>query len=148
MTAYTLLRKVHLYSGLVLLTFVVMYFVTGYPMIHHSWFPDPEPVKSTRTEPLSYAGPMEPEAYSLYLQEAFGLRGKRQPGRRMDDGGWRFRYFRPGSRGRGDLGGGQRPHLQARGRAQRWSAFIACTATAVAGSTTSGWCSMTRPACR
>ncbi|HCL27287.1 MAG TPA: hypothetical protein DIC52_02490 [Candidatus Latescibacteria bacterium] len=77
MSLFTLLRKVHLYSSLVLLTFVVMYFVTGYIMVHHSWFPDPTPFKSACTEPLSYAGPMDPEV--------------------MEDGGWRFRYARPGT---------------------------------------------------
>ena len=49
MNTYTLLRKIHLYAGLAILTFVIMYFVTGYPMIHGKWFPNPGPVETTRT---------------------------------------------------------------------------------------------------
>ena len=36
---YDLIRKIHLYTGLTLLAFVLMYFVTGYVMIHHDLFP-------------------------------------------------------------------------------------------------------------
>ncbi len=97
MNSYTLLRKIHLYSGLILMTFVVMYFVTGYVMVHHDWFPHAEPVATTRTEPLEFAAVEDPKAYSLYLQQTFDLRGKRQEPRRGDDGSWRFRYFRPGT---------------------------------------------------
>jgi hypothetical protein len=96
-SAYTVFRKIHLYSGLILLTFVVMYFITGYALIHHEWFPESEPVKTTRIEPLSFAGVGDPDTYSLYLQERFELRGKRRQPNRFDDGRWRFRYFRPGT---------------------------------------------------
>jgi hypothetical protein len=97
MSAYTLLRKIHLYAGLAVLIFLVMYFVTGYPIIHDSWFPKPEPVKTTRTEPLAYTGPKEPEAFANYLQETFDLRGRPIRRRRLPDGGWEFRYTRPGT---------------------------------------------------
>ena len=102
MSVYTVLRKIHLYTGLALMTFVVMYFVTGYPMIHHEWFPDSEPRETVRTEPLEYADIADPdiadpESYALYLQETFDLRGKRQRQRQRDDGSWRFDYFRPGT---------------------------------------------------
>jgi hypothetical protein len=50
-----------------------------------------------RTEQLSYAGPKEPTAYSKYLQETFGLRGKPAQQRRLKDGSWVFRYSRPGT---------------------------------------------------
>jgi hypothetical protein len=97
MNSYTLLRKIHLYAGLVILAFVVMYFVTGYLWIHRNWFPNPEPLKTTRTEMLVYTGPKEPAAYSSYLQETFDLRGKPTQPRRLNDGSWEFRYFRPGT---------------------------------------------------
>lgn len=97
MNSYTLLRKIHLYAGLVILAFVIMYFVTGYPMIHHDWFSSPEAVKKTRTEPLAYTGPREPAAYSMYLQETFDLRGKPTRQRRLGDGSWEFRFSRPGT---------------------------------------------------
>jgi hypothetical protein len=97
MNTYTVLRKIHLYAGLSILTFVIMYFVTGYPMIHGSWFPKPAIITTTRTEQLSYAGAKEPEAYSKYLQETFDLRGKITRQRRLKDGSWVFRYSRPGT---------------------------------------------------
>lgn len=97
MSVYTLLRKIHLYSGLAILAFVMMYFVTGYPMIHRDWFPHPEPVKTTRTESLAYVGPKEPAAYSTYLQETLDLRGKPVRQQRLQDGSWEFRYSRPGT---------------------------------------------------
>ncbi|MGH7770298.1 MAG: PepSY-associated TM helix domain-containing protein [Candidatus Binatia bacterium] len=97
MLTYTLLRKIHLYTGLAILIFLVMYFVTGYPMIHYDWFPKPEPEKTTRTEPLRYTGPKEPEAFANYLKETFDLRGKAIRRRQLPDGGWEFRFTRPGT---------------------------------------------------
>lgn len=97
MNTYTLWRKIHLYAGLAVLAFVVMYFVTGYPMIHHKWFSNPEPVITKRTESLAYRGPEEPGAFSDYLQETFDLGGKPIQRVRLRDGSWRFRYSRPGT---------------------------------------------------
>jgi len=97
MTTYTLFRTIHLYAGLALLAFVIMYFVTGYPMIHHAWFPQSEPNRTIRTEMLVYPGAREPAAYSIYLQETFNLRGKVTRQRRLKDGSWEFRYSRPGT---------------------------------------------------
>lgn len=97
MKGYTLLRKVHLYSGLVILAFVIMYFVTGYVIIHQNWLPKPEPVKTTRTESLVYTGSKEPAAYSMYLQKVFDLRGQLARPRWLQDGSVQFRYVRPGT---------------------------------------------------
>jgi hypothetical protein len=97
MNTYTLFRKIHLYTGLAILLFLVMFFVTGYPIIHDDWFPKPEPVKTTRTESLAYTGPKEPEAFAKYLQETFDLRGRPIRRRLLQDGGWEFRYTRPGT---------------------------------------------------
>ena len=94
---YSLFRKVHLYAGLSLFTFVVMYFVTGYPIIHHDWFDDAEPVKSERTVELVHP-PGEPlKEYAVLLQDQLGLRGKRTLSRQLKDGRWKFEYWRPGT---------------------------------------------------
>ena len=93
---YETIRKIHLYTGLSLLTFVGMYFVTGYVMIHGSWFPTLEIQRTLRLEPLSGAKEMSPEACAVYLQDRFGLRGKRLPPQQLKDGRWRFRYAHPG----------------------------------------------------
>jgi hypothetical protein len=97
MSIYTLLRKIHLYTGLAILAFVIMYFITGYVIIHQNWFPNPEPLKTMRIEPLVYTGPKEPVAYAIYLQETFKLWGKVTRQRRLTDGSWEFRYSRPGT---------------------------------------------------
>jgi hypothetical protein len=93
---YDTIRRIHLYTGVGLLAFVVMYFVTGYVLIHHDWFPGAEPVKSTREETLTPAPGLSPEEYAVLLQRQCGLAGKRQPPVRMKDGGWKFAYARPG----------------------------------------------------
>ena len=93
---YDTIRRIHLYAGVGLLAFVVMYFVTGYVLIHGEWFPGTPPVKSTREESLTSAPGASPEEFSALLQQRFGLAGKRQPPVRMKDGGWKFEYLRPG----------------------------------------------------
>ena len=93
---YDTIRRIHLYTGVGVLAFVVMYFFTGYVLIHHEWFPDSPPAKSTREEPLMTAVGASPEEYSSLLQRQFNLAGKRQPPVRTKDGGWRFQYLRPG----------------------------------------------------
>lgn len=93
---YQIVRKIHLCAALFLLSFVVMYFITGYPLIHEGLFEDHEPEKKTRTVRLKYKGEKTPEAYVRYLQETFGLEGKRLPPQKLEDGRWKFQYFRPG----------------------------------------------------
>ena len=35
---YNVIRRIHLYAGLVVLVFLMMYFASGYVMIHRQWF--------------------------------------------------------------------------------------------------------------
>lgn len=93
---YQFIRRIHLFTALFLMTFVVMYFATGYTMVHEGLLDNPDPEKKTRAARLKYKGEKTPEAYALHLQEAFGLAGKRLPPQRLEDGRWKFEYFRPG----------------------------------------------------
>ena len=95
---YEITRKIHLYAGLAILTFVVMYFLTGYLMIKHDLLPEDKPVKKTVVERLDQDLPeMSNQEFSVYLQDRFDLKGKRNvPGRPRKDGTWRFTYYRPG----------------------------------------------------
>jgi uncharacterized protein len=93
---YDLIRKIHLYSGLTLLGFVLMCFVSGYVMTHHDWFPGGDPRRAVRDEPLASAPGTDPEGFSALLQRQFDLSGKRQPPSHMKDGSWKFVYVRPG----------------------------------------------------
>ena len=35
---YNTIRKIHLYAGLIIVLFLMMYFVSGYVLIHRPWF--------------------------------------------------------------------------------------------------------------
>lgn len=83
---YEILRRVHLYAGLSLLVFVVMYFVTGYVLIHTDLFPGGEPAVTQRQETLEAPLPAEGEAAFSALAERFGLRGKRVGPREESEG--------------------------------------------------------------
>ena len=93
---YDLIRKVHLYTAMILLTFVVMYFVSGYVLIHRDLIPEGKTDKKTVRLPLSTAHVVSPNDLSAYLQEKLGIRGKPVPPRQLKDGRVRFDYFRPG----------------------------------------------------
>jgi hypothetical protein len=94
---YQIVRRVHLYTAFFLLSFVLMYFATGYVMIHEGLIAHREPQKKTRSLALRYKGEKTPEAYAAHLERTFGLEGKRQPPQQREDGSWRFAYFRPGT---------------------------------------------------
>ncbi len=94
---YQVIRRIHLYTAFFLLSFVLMYFVTGYVMIHEGLVQDREPQKKTRKLALKYKGAKTPEAYAAHLEQTYGLEGKRQPPQKREDGSWEFEYFRPGT---------------------------------------------------
>ena len=78
---YNVIRKTHLYADLVLLVFVVMYFVTGYPIIHNQWFDAQDPVKTERTVAIPSIEADDIREYSAHLQEHLEIRGKRTTAR-------------------------------------------------------------------
>ncbi|MEC8931700.1 MAG: PepSY-associated TM helix domain-containing protein [Candidatus Latescibacterota bacterium] len=88
---YNVIRKTHLCAGLVLLVFVVMYFVAGYPITHNQWFDAQDPVKTERTVAIPSIEADDIREYSAHLQEHLEIRGKRTTARE-----WHFEYFRPG----------------------------------------------------
>ncbi len=114
---YHVIRKIHLYSGLVILVFLMMYFVSGYVMIHRPWFggQSGKPPPGVRTESLAgYTGEREPEALAAYVVERFQLRGRVNvpPAARQPQKSIRFNVVRPGTiqqvdipRGEGGGGG-------------------------------------------
>lgn len=97
---YTVFRKIHLYASLIIAAFLLMYFVTGYVMIHTGWFPHREsgPAVVTSTHPVTSAGNAASpgsEAFAAYLQDALGFGGK-FTGQEKTSDGWKFTWFRPG----------------------------------------------------
>ena len=89
-------RKLHLYSGLGLLAFVLMYFFTGWVIMHEELFPHRDPTEITWIEQLDYQGPQDTESWSDYLQSEFDLRGKRGRVRELKDGQVSYSFYRPG----------------------------------------------------
>lgn len=94
---YHFFRRIHLFTGLLLLVFLVMYFVSGYVMIHGDWFGRRAPVTTVRTEPLNQPGATSDEAMSRYLQATYDLRGKRNAANHRKDGTTQFNFVRPGT---------------------------------------------------
>ena len=97
MMLYQIIRRIHLYTAFFLLSLVLMYFATGYLMIHEGLLDNQNPDKKTRALHLKYKGEKTPEAYAAYLEGNFGLEGKRQSPKHQDDGSWKFAYARPGT---------------------------------------------------
>jgi hypothetical protein len=100
---YHLIRKIHLFTGLLLLVFVIMYFASGYVMIHPRWFGERQPKLSVRTEALNFPAEPSDGAFAERLKEAFGLRGQSSPPERRKDGSTRFNFVRPGTAFQADL---------------------------------------------
>jgi hypothetical protein len=92
----TFIRRLHLFTSLVLVVWVVMYFVTGWIIVHESRFPRGEPQRTTRTEPLQFAGERNSGEFVGFLESRFGVHGRRQPPKAQKDGTWLFRWVRPG----------------------------------------------------
>lgn len=92
----SLLRQIHLYSGLVFFIFILMYFISGYVMIRHIIWENRDPEKNVRTEAVNYPLNLDNEGVSEYLQRQFGINGKRLPSQQMKDGRWKFSYAHPG----------------------------------------------------
>ena len=94
---YLLIRRIHLFTGLLLLLFVFMYFVSGYVIIHRPWFGKNAPKTSTRTETLEFNGETSEEAMAKFLQDRFDLRGRSGAIKHRPDGSVQFNFARPGT---------------------------------------------------
>ncbi len=92
-----LMQKIHLYTGLGLLTFVLMYFFTGLVLIKHDWFPDKDPDKNTRVEQVRIPAALDVDETGAWIADRFSLGGQPQPPQKLDDGRVRYRFFRPGA---------------------------------------------------
>jgi hypothetical protein len=94
---YHFIRRIHLFTGLLLLVFVVMYFASGYIMIHATWFGGREPKVSVRSETLDLPANESDAELANRLQAIFGLRGQSGAPEHRKDGSVRINYARPGT---------------------------------------------------
>ncbi|MCK4750700.1 MAG: PepSY-associated TM helix domain-containing protein [Bacteroidales bacterium] len=95
MSTNKMIRKIHLVSSMFILSFLLMYLVTGLFMMNRNLFEIP-PVKENQFK-LLVEKPMEgaPELYGQYLKERLGTKGRIEY---LKDGqeNWLFHFNFPG----------------------------------------------------
>jgi hypothetical protein len=99
---YNTLRKIHLYAGLIVLVFLLMYFVSGFVIVHRPLLDGKDNAIETTTRKLSladYRGEETPEALSAWAGERLNLHGKLTipAGASADRPRVRFSLSRPGT---------------------------------------------------
>jgi hypothetical protein len=105
---YQLVRRIHLFSGSIIMAFLMMYFVSGYMMIHRPWFLRPLPPATVETAPLEAGLPVNVDQLAVYVKEKFQLRGRLQYPQTQPKDGKRFWVLRPGVMLRVDVPADQR----------------------------------------
>jgi len=94
---YHFLRRIHLLVGLLLLVFVLMYFISGYVMIHPRWFGQRQSHDTKRTEAWELSADTSDAELVKYLQTVLGLRGQSSNPDHKADGSIRVNFVRPGT---------------------------------------------------
>jgi len=105
---YHVVRKVHLYCGLVILAFLMMYFVSGYMMVHRPWFLGASPPPTTQTAAREAAGDLPAERLAAAVQKQLKMAGRIQFPQKQPAGMTRFWVNRPGRMVRVDVPANER----------------------------------------
>jgi hypothetical protein len=100
---YNLIRKIHLYSGLIIVIFLMMYFVSGFMMVHRPWFVAAPPAPTTQTATLQSTGAQTNEQLAAAVQKQLGLPGRIQFPQKQPDNLLRFWVNHPGTMTRVDV---------------------------------------------
>ena len=100
---YNITRKIHLYCGMIILIFLMMYFVSGYIMAHRPWFVTASPAPEARTADFQSTDSATPEAIAMQVQKQIGLAGRIQFPQTQPPGMTRFWVNRPGAMVRVDV---------------------------------------------
>lgn len=93
---YNALRITHLYCGLVLLMFVVMYFTTGVVMTHGEMLPKRATTEVRTEQAISYAGPWSQAELATWAKDQFSIAGRPIQATSKADGSWEIRYANAG----------------------------------------------------
>lgn len=100
---YNVLRKIHLYTGLILVVFLMMYFASGYVMAHRPWFVGPSPAPTTRTVALDTGAARSPGQLAAQMKKELALPGRIQFPQKQPADETLFWAIRPGSMIRVDV---------------------------------------------
>jgi hypothetical protein len=100
---YTVIRKIHLYCGLIIVIFLMMYFVSGFMMVHRPWFVSPSPPPTIQTAVLHSTGAQTNEQIAADVQKQLGLPGRIQFPQKQPDNLVRFWVNHPGTMTRVDV---------------------------------------------
>jgi hypothetical protein len=94
---YNAVRKIHLYSGLIILAFLMMYFVSGYMMAHRPWFLTASRPPMTQTATLQSADALPADQLAAEVKAQLGLVGRIQFPQKQPADLTRFWVNRPGT---------------------------------------------------
>ena len=92
---YSIMRRIHAFSGIMLLLFTVMFFLTGLLILWFESFPVETPTPTTSVIAVQLQGPGDAGSVIGYFRDSLGLRG-RASARTQDDGTWRVEFVSPG----------------------------------------------------
>jgi hypothetical protein len=93
---YEVFRKIHLYCGLIILTFLMFYFVSGYIMAHRPWFLSAPPAPTRQTVSLDVDSTLPLLDRAAYVKKELAIPGRIQFSRPQPPGGTLFWVDRPG----------------------------------------------------
>jgi len=95
MTTQQLFKKIHLVAAFVTMTFLLMYFISGYLMVRHSWFSGESEVLSEDSIQVQLPASWSPKKIAQHIQDSLELKGKLGMGRVADDGSFKFELHTP-----------------------------------------------------
>ncbi len=101
---YSIIRTIHLFTGLGLAALIFMYAFSGFVILHQDWFPGAQsekttthPTSSVALETTSPVTQDNADAWGRELADELNLRGRLDKQRRTDEGSWVFDFGRPGT---------------------------------------------------
>ncbi|RMG74906.1 MAG: hypothetical protein D6722_01815 [Bacteroidetes bacterium] len=92
---YRWLRLIHRYSGLTLMTFLLMYFVTGWLMVHEQWLDHPEGISTDSKQYFPYPEGISDAELADQIAATFSLEGRTEAIRHWDNGHILLEYEHP-----------------------------------------------------
>ena len=95
MRFHELIRKIHLIASMIMLSFILVYVITGIFMINHDLFTMPVVEVSHSTIPVEKPMKGDPKDYARYLKKTLDLKGRTEY-RQDNMDNWIFHYNIPG----------------------------------------------------